>query len=116
MKFLLLVQNNILKIVIILLMVLLTASAFYRFIIMQDYLVAYEGDCEPSTQSCFVYCEDDECIEPFYYSIIERRAYEVYEKCGADVTLCDDAYICPDNVAECEIIYCDPNSEQCDEI
>jgi len=97
------------------LLILLTASAYYRFMVLIDYTVSYEGECEPYTQSCFLYCEDQECAEPFYYSIIERNAAEVYALCGDDVTTCDDAYICEPETP-CSVTYCDSklNPDECE--
>lgn len=87
--------------------ILLASASLYRFYIQQDYLVAYEGDCDPATESCYLYCEDDECTEPFYYSVIERGAATLYDMCGPDVTECDKAYSCEGDET-CAIYFCDP--------
>ncbi len=100
-------RENILIYTIVPLLILLSAASYYRFVIQKDYLVSYEGDCDPYTETCFLYCEDDECTEPFYYSIIERKASEVFALCGTDVTLCDEAYECQENVETCSVTYCD---------
>ena len=55
------------------LVILMVSASYYRFVVTQDYTVGYEGLCDPYEEECFVYCEDDECIEPFYYSWIERN-------------------------------------------
>lgn len=94
-----------------LLTILAVASSFYRFTFLKDYLVSYEGNCDPYTQNCFLYCEDDECTDPFYYSIIERHAAEIYARCGEDVTFCDAAYECQADAVLCSISYCDPDSD-----
>jgi hypothetical protein len=94
---------------IILLTILSISSSVMRFTVNQDFTVAYEGDCDPYTQSCYVYCET--CSDPFYYSIIERQAAEIYSLCGGDVTACDAAYECQEDVSFCEITYCDPKIE-----
>lgn len=88
--------------------ILAVSASFYRFLVIKDYIVSYEGICDPYTESCFVYCEDEECVEPFYYSTIERQAAEIYERCGEDVTVCDEAYECQPDVSVCSITYCDP--------
>ncbi len=94
------------------------AASLYRFGIARDYIVSYEGECDPYTESCFLYCEDDECSEPFYYSIIERNAAEIYAQCGEDVTTCDEAYECPLDVPSCSITFCDPvlDEDQCESL
>lgn len=93
-------------IVFIFVVFLITAS-YTRFVVENDYIVAYEGDCDPYTESCYLWCEDDECSEPFYFSVIERHAAEIYSLCGEDVTVCDDAYYCDESVEYCEIYFCD---------
>jgi len=75
--------------------------------VQNDYLVTYEGDCNPYTQDCFLYCEDDECSDPFYYSSMERHAAELYALCGKDITDCDMAYECQNGVEICSITFCD---------
>jgi hypothetical protein len=96
------------------LIILMALSSYYRFIVTQDYTVGYEGLCDPYTESCYVYCEDEACEEPFYYSWIERNAGELYAECGPLVTECDAAYECPSNTASCDIFFCDPLFEECD--
>ena len=95
--------------IVLVLFILLVAASYNRFIINKDYLVAYEGECDPYTESCFVWCENfDDCPEPFYFTIIERHASEIYNLCGQDVTTCDDAYYCDESVEYCEVYYCEP--------
>ncbi len=97
---------------------LVIAASYFRFFVLQDYLIAYEGHCDPITHSCYVWCEDlnndDSC---FYYSVIERQAYEIAKKCDLDLSECDAAYKCQEDVAICSIHYCDPSvdgEESCD--
>jgi len=99
-------KRNFFGYTILTLTILAVAASYYRFMVLQDYLVSYEGDCDPYTESCYVYCEDEECSEPFYYSIIERNAAEIYARCGADVTTCDAAYACQPDVDVCTITFC----------
>lgn len=95
----------------------LTSASILRFIILQDYIVSYEGECDPETESCFMYCEDENCTDPSYYTIIERHARELRETCGPDVTTCDQAYSCAGDDS-CRVIYCNPDNEDeiCDNI
>lgn len=110
------IKNHFFLYLIVSLTILSVASSYIRFVVQKDYLVSYEGECEPYSQSCFVYCEDEECSEPFYYSIIEREANEIFDLCGTDVTTCDEAYSCQDNVDICSITFCDPtvNIDECE--
>lgn len=105
--------------IILVLTVFAVAASFTRFLSQQDYLVSYEGDCDPYTESCYVCGPDDGCDEVFYYSVIERYASEIHALCGPDVTVCDDAYYCGESVEHCEIFFCDPiidGEEYCDDL
>lgn len=109
-------QRHLLAYIFIPLIILTVAASFYRFMVAQDYTVGYEGLCDPYTEECYVYCEDEECTEPFYYSWIERNAGLLYEQCGELVTECDAAYECPIDDESCFIYFCDPEFEECDEL
>jgi hypothetical protein len=109
-------KKHLLSFIVIPLFILLLVASYSRFIVQEDYLVSYEGDCDPYTQHCYVYCEDDECSEPFYYSIIERHAAEIHTLCGPDVLECDKAYECQNDVEICSISFCVPETEECDEL
>lgn len=100
----------------VVLLILAVSASYYRFVVTKDYIVSYEGDCNPYSQNCFEFCEDEECAEPFYYSVIERNAAEISQLCGNDVTECEEAFFCPDTVSYCTITYCDPtlNVDECE--
>ncbi|MFT5849491.1 MAG: hypothetical protein ACI9H6_000300 [Patiriisocius sp.] len=98
-----------------LLLFVVTAS-YYRFIVINDYVVSYEGDCDPTAESCFIGCEDDECTEEYFYSVVERHASEIKEICGVDITDCDDSYECPAEGTKCFISYCDDSEDECSNI
>lgn len=101
--------THFLKCTIIPLLILLVGASYARFIVLNDYLVSYESDCDPYTESCFEGCEDDTCTETYFYSIIERHASEIYQLCGPDVLECDEAWECQEGVQTCSITYCDPS-------
>ncbi len=92
------------------LIVLSFTASYYRFVILKDYIVAYEHTCDPTFESCFVGCNDDACESQYYYAVIEKMTYDVYQLCGNDVTNCDEAYLCKENDTLCNVIYCDPAS------
>ena len=92
----------------IILLILAVGSSYYRFVVLEDYVVAYEGDCDPDFESCYYDCEDDEFNEYYYFSIIERQVKEIKALCGKDVTECDEAYECQPDVEFCTISFCDP--------
>ncbi len=86
--------------------------SYDRFFIEQDYLVGYEGVCDPFSESCFVGCLDEECSEEYYYSLVKKHAKNLYEFCGNDVTDCENASVCLPGETECYIEYCTPDSAQ----
>ena len=95
--------------------ILLTISvcaSYYRFLVIYDYQVRYEGECDPSSESCFVYCEDEVCTEPFYYTWITAPATLIQQQCGNDLMSCDIAFDCIET-GECGVEYCDDTLEEC---
>jgi hypothetical protein len=91
------------------LLTLAGGASYLRFMISYDYLVSYEVACDEFSQSCFLYCEDEECVEPFYYSKIELDASSLRSICGveADVSKCEAASTCQPNDISCSVTYCD---------
>lgn len=95
------------------------ASSYYRFMVAEDYLVEYEGDCDPLKNSCFIGCEDESCTFPYYYNIVTKNASALVAQCGPDITNCESAQICLSiDEKDCSISYCDPTDSdtECDEI
>lgn len=95
------------------LLIFSASFSYYRFVIKKDYRVGYDAMCDPSTQSCYVWCEDEECADPEYYVFIEKYASDVYAACGEDVTDCPSAHQCLPTDTECSIRFCDPTHETC---
>ena len=96
------------SVLIVILLVLLAGGSYLRFIVQHDYLVSFAGECDPYTESCYEDCDDDECTQMYYYTIVERHAAELYELCGPNILECEEAYECQADVAVCSITYCDP--------
>ena len=89
----------------------ITAS-YYRFLIIHDYTVEYEGNCNPEESSCFVGCEDEECTVEYYYTVVTKHASDLIEQCGADISDCESAHVClPIGDKECSVTYCDAATE-----
>lgn len=89
--------------------------SYFRFMVWHDYLVSYEGNCDPATESCFIGCEDDECNTEYYYTQMQKYAPDLYAECGADITDCEKASICLSEDRGCLKTYCDIkiNEEGC---
>jgi hypothetical protein len=92
--------------------VMLVSASFYRFIVLHDYLVSYEIDCDPSSESCFIGCEDDECTAEYFYALIERRADDIYNLCGPNIVECEAALECSQSSTHCNITYCNPDIDE----
>ncbi len=100
--------NHIFLYVLGLLTIIFVGTLYYRLIIKHDYIVGYEGECDPAIESCFVGCEDDECTEEYSYSMVQKYAPDLFEECGPDITDCAEASVCLPTDQECSVVYCDP--------
>lgn len=94
------------------LIIVVGVISYSRLFINQDYLVEYEGECDPITENCFVGCEDDECTEEYYYTKIIKYAPDLNQQCGKDITDCESANICLSDDRECSVTYCDIETDK----
>jgi hypothetical protein len=81
--------------------------SYFRFMVYHDYVVYYEGECNPNVEICFVGCEDDECTEEYYYTEVQKYAPDLLKVCGNNITDCAEANICLSTDQNCSITYCD---------
>lgn len=109
-------KEHFLSNILILACLLAITASLSRFVIAQDYIVEYDGECDPYTQSCFVGCVDDECTEEYYHTWVRKNATDVYDQCGPDVSGCAEASICLATDTDCEVIYCSPDTSLYDEV
>ena len=93
------------------LVTLFIVASYYRFVVKQDYVVGYEGACDPIVESCFIGCEDDDCTEEYYYSKMQKYAPDLYAECGESIIECELASICLPEDRNCSIIYCDAETD-----
>lgn len=103
----------------VVLVILSVSASYYRFMVLHDYLIAYEGECDPYSQVCFIGCENDECTSEYYYSQIEKYNPNIFEQCGEDITDCEKAYTClPEDGDKCSITFCNPevDGDACEEL
>ena len=82
--------------------------SYYRFFVNNDYLVGYNGVCDPSINRCFIECEDDTCGKDVYYSHVIKYAPDLYSECGKDITNCENANMCLSTDRHCSVTYCNP--------
>lgn len=94
------------------------ATTYYRYMVVRDYIVQAEAECDPYTETCFIYvCDpsaDEECTgdpveDTSYYKIIQRNAKNI-PMCDPAAEECD-ALVCPAGEADCEMMMCDPTQE-----
>jgi hypothetical protein len=98
-----------------LLVVAFSISSYSHFIANNNYLIKYEGACDPITQKCFVGCEDEACTNEYYYTKMQKYEPDLYAECGADISDCENASVCLSNDRDCSITYCDNKTKTEDE-
>lgn len=110
-------SKHILVVILVPLIALSVAASYYRFIVAGDYVVEYEGMCDPATESCFEGCEDDACEITYPYKSMQKYAADLRSACDTDITDCEEASICLASDRDCVATYCDPanlsNDEMC---
>ncbi|MBU2025600.1 MAG: hypothetical protein ABIC19_04270 [Patescibacteria group bacterium] len=87
------------------------AITYYKIVVLRDYLILSEVECDPAAESCFVYeCdpkEDEDCSD----IPEERISYlKKIEKKASNIEPCDPG------LEECEEVSCEPEEEDCREI
>ena len=98
--------------------ILSVSASYYRYMVLHDYIIEAQIDCDPTLESCFVWvcdleageeCTGNEDEDTWYYKYIYRNA--------KNIPLCDpkeegcDALICPEGgELECERINCTSES------
>jgi len=109
-------SRHILAFTILPLLVFSITFSYIRFIQEKDYLVGYDATCDPLSHSCYVRCEDDECLEPEYFAFAERYASRLHTLCGDDISQCEAANACGSTEEGCSITFCDEETETCDQV
>lgn len=102
-------SKHVLAAIVVPLIALSAVASYYRFVVTSDYIVEYEGECDPALESCFEGCEDDACEETYPYKVMHKYAADLRETCGPDITDCTEASMCLPGDQECTVTYCDPD-------
>jgi hypothetical protein len=84
--------------------------------VKHDYVVGYQGSCDPATGKCFKSCDDDACTKPNYYAEMQKYEPDLYKECGKDITDCAVASMCLPSDHRCSITYCDKNTSDNDNV
>jgi len=101
-------RNNFFSYVLVIVILIIGIVSFFRFIVKQDYLIGYEGECDPTIESCFIGCEDDTCTKEYYYTEIQKYAQDLMKQCGKNITDCELANVCLPEDNNCFVNFCDP--------
>lgn len=88
------------------------AGTFYRYVVLQDYVVEGFADCSPMEESCFTYycdptieeCSTDPEENVTYYKIVQRIANKI-PMCNPADEDCN-ALECSQGENGCHVIYC----------
>ena len=99
-------RDHIFALILIIGIVFVVVFSYYRFMVKHDYVVGYQGVCDPATGKCFMSCEDDACTKPDYYSEMKKYEPDLYNECGKDITNCDMANVCLPTDRKCSVTYC----------
>lgn len=100
----------------LILVVLEAALVFYRVFVLEAYTITAQVDCDPLTESCFVYeCEegDVECEGSVYYKYAEVPASKT--SCNTEDPRCLYNLTCKEEEG-CVSTYCDPETVSEDEM
>jgi hypothetical protein len=101
--------------ILLLLIVVASIASYYRVFVTNDYIVGYQGTCDPATGKCFMSCSDDACANPTYYSEMRKYEPDLYKECGPDITNCDAANVCLPTDRKCSITYCNKSTSDKDD-
>lgn len=90
--------------------------AFYKFVVLEDYFIKVETDCDIETESCFISrcdpAEDETCpADPeeqvSYYKFVKKKAGKI-AFCNGGEGDCPPPICEPDE--ECKVIICNPDT------
>ena len=99
------------------LIILSVSASYYRFVVLHDYVIQTEVDCDPTYESCFVWecdsemneCEGNPDENTWYYKIAYRNAKNI-PNCNAGDGECNQ-FKCPEEgEAECREVLCTPTT------
>lgn len=90
--------------------------SYERFFIYQDFPVTVEAECDPASESCFVYHCDSEHDECAGNPEEDTRYYKRITKQGNMFPTCENGECpevsCAETESGCEVEFCDPEGEE----
>ncbi len=99
-------------------LIAVVAITYIKYFILKDYYIQAEIDCDPKTESCFIYecdpADDEECPENpderiSYYALVMKKASQI-PLCDPNDESCDALY-CEEGM-DCSIIYCNEETKE----
>jgi hypothetical protein len=130
--------KNIFSFVLVPLIVLSVGASYYQFMVQKNFLVTFEGYCDPEEESCYWgeyedACEYDEskmCWYDYHYRFVEKP-FSTYEsqmsECSEptffeeteegdlvflDPSYCEAVDTCEPDEKNCTIEYCDDSNSE----
>ena len=94
------------------------AVTFWRIVLNRDYIISAEQECDPATETCFIYtcdpeadseCPADEAERISYYKLIHKNAKNI-PLCDTLSGECPTELNCEEGEADCEMILCDEST------
>ena len=114
-------KSKIFFLVFFLLIAVAVGATYWRIMVKRDYVVSAQTDCDPYTESCFIWecdpastvegeaCTGDAEKDIWYYQLAERNA--------ANIPLCDpndetcDPWTCGEGEKDCSTTFCDETTK-----
>jgi hypothetical protein len=106
-------KSKILLVALLLLIVGSVGTAYYRYMVVRDYVVEMQTDCDPMSEACFIYVCDPEVEECSGNPEEDTWYYKMFRRNAANIPICDpseegcEAYVCAEEEQDCEVILCD---------
>lgn len=101
---------------VVLIIVILTVSGVHKYnklVVNRDFMISNEIDCDPETESCFIY----DCNLEEYPEECEEYPYKYIYTSAAETEYCDpyasddcEELTCLEDSEVCEIIECSPDT------
>ena len=101
------IKRHFFSYVLILFIVVMGVTSYIRFLVYHDYVVEYEGVCDPDVQNCFVGHEENDSNQEYYFTKVIKYAPDLYKECGNNITNCEKANTCLPNEKSCFIVFCE---------
>lgn len=107
-------SDNFFLLILFFAVIIVVFLSYDRFIVRHDYIVGYEGLCDPLVEKCFVGVDDTNESE-YYYTKMQKYEPDLFAQCGKDITDCSAANVCFPDDRDCSITYCDEKTKNNDE-